>query len=210
MGTCSSLRRRMMMGSVIPSVQQIEVITPVLINNIYIIPNGTEAAYNGWSATDYIDISGFKFVYMYNNPYWSFYDQSKSPIGRTTNVFGKKTIPTNAFYLRFSNTTAAMGNCKLILSNFELFPTTLPIYRDNAYVNAKGGITTFNGWNISRVSQLDGYQGVFYHEYYNASYTSDGEVITLYSNYLPNEESVSYILFSDSSEEKNVYLIPKL
>ena len=210
MGTCSSLRRRMIMGSIRQSAQHIEVIKPVLINNVYITPNGRETAYSGWKATDYIDISGFKFVYIYNNSYWSFYDQSKSPIGRTADVFGKKTIPTNAFYLRYSESAGAMNSSKLILSTLELFPTTLPSDRDNAYVNAKGGVSEYNGWYISRVSQLDGYQGVFYQQYYNASYTSDGEVITLYSNYLQNKESVSYMLFSDNKNEKNVYLIPRI
>lgn len=96
-----------------------------LISNIYIdTSNGSEIAYNGWSATDFIDISDnsdgviYRLGRISQATYNAFYDSEKNFISSIPTVGinnGGNTIPANAKYVRFSNTTTAMLGEVLII-----------------------------------------------------------------------------------------------
>lgn len=80
-----------------------------LIENKYISnSNGTEIVYNTWDCTDFIDISGDKFIYYLNSTtgdiYNAFYDSNKTFISNFTSSAGRTEvyIPTNAKYARMS------------------------------------------------------------------------------------------------------------
>ena len=82
-----------------------------LINNVYINYNtGEEVAYNGWSASDYIDLSDSTDGYFYRAgkiaeaSYCSFYDSNKNFVAPcpAANNFGQTIIPNNARYVRLS------------------------------------------------------------------------------------------------------------
>lgn len=85
-----------------------------LIANKYINKtNGQEVAYNGWSCTDFLEISGntnsslYRLNIIYLADYNAFYDSNKNFISG----FGSgyvDTIPNNAKYVRYSKTTANM------------------------------------------------------------------------------------------------------
>lgn len=83
-----------------------------LVSNIYIDKNnGREVSYNGWSATDYIDISGQTTVYrsgkIVGADYNAWYDSSKNFISG----FGSgsaDTVPANAAFVRYSQSTSIM------------------------------------------------------------------------------------------------------
>lgn len=88
-----------------------------LIPNVYIdLNNGAEIAYNGWSATDYIDISDnsdgvvYRLGQIGQNVYNAFYDANKNFISSFGGVGynGGNTIPNNAVYVRFSGGNASM------------------------------------------------------------------------------------------------------
>ena len=88
-----------------------------LIPNVYIdLNNGSEIAYNGWSATDYIDISDntdgivYRLGQIGGSVYNAFYDTNKNFISSFNGVGynGGNTIPANAVYVRFSNTNTSM------------------------------------------------------------------------------------------------------
>lgn len=80
-----------------------------LVPNTFIDRNtGRELQYTGWSATDYIDISGLTTVYrcgkIASADYNAFYDSNKNYISTfyTTENNGGNPIPANAKYVRFS------------------------------------------------------------------------------------------------------------
>lgn len=88
-----------------------------LIPNVYIDQStGNEIAYNGWSATDFIDLSDITNGVVYRlgqisgSYYNAFYDTNKNFISSVSGVEhnGGNTIPANAVYVRFSNTNSAM------------------------------------------------------------------------------------------------------
>lgn len=84
-----------------------------LISDVYIDGSGNEASYNGWSATDFLDIenSDVFIAYSYEaNAYNAFYDSSKAFISTFSSASGKLTIPTGAKYIRLSAETARMAN----------------------------------------------------------------------------------------------------
>lgn len=88
-----------------------------LIPNVYIDLNtGAEIAYNGWSATDYLDISDnndgivYRLGQIAQTVYNAFYDTNKNFISSFGGVGynGGNTIPSNAVYVRFSGGNAGM------------------------------------------------------------------------------------------------------
>jgi len=88
-----------------------------LISNVYIdVSTGAELAYNGWSATDYLDLSDntdgivYRLGQIAQNVYNAFYDTNKNFISSFGNVGynGGNTIPNNAVYVRFSGGNASM------------------------------------------------------------------------------------------------------
>lgn len=69
-----------------PSVVNLDIVTGIK-PNVYLNTTGAEVAYNGWSATDYIDVSSYSYIRIYtdseltdrfiqNYCYW--YDENKS------------------------------------------------------------------------------------------------------------------------------------
>lgn len=96
-----------------------------LIANKYIKNDtGVETTYNGWSATDYLDVSGITEIYVSgdmlqvsatNRKYNAWYDSSKATIS-TFNITSKLTVPSSAKYLRLSCTTADITGTKLFVS----------------------------------------------------------------------------------------------
>jgi len=82
-----------------------------LIPNIYIERNGSETSYAGWSATDYLEIPNVSTIYragpITTASYNAWYDENKNFIS----FFGTgsiDTVPSNAKYVRYSNTTNTM------------------------------------------------------------------------------------------------------
>lgn len=82
-----------------------------LIPNVYIEQNGTEVSYNGWSATDYLEIPNVSTIYRAGQittaSYNAWYDENKTFIS----FFGARsidTVPNNAKYVRYSYSTSAM------------------------------------------------------------------------------------------------------
>lgn len=82
-----------------------------LINNVYInYVNGEEVAYIGWSASEYIDLSGNTDGFFYRSgiiaqaSYSAFYDSNKKFVAACpeANKFGQTVIPNNARYVRLS------------------------------------------------------------------------------------------------------------
>lgn len=87
------------------------------VPNVYIdLNNGSEIAYNGWSATDFIDISSITDGIVYRlgqisgSVYNAFYDTNKNYISGFQGVGynGGNTIPNNAVYVRFSTATGSL------------------------------------------------------------------------------------------------------
>lgn len=87
------------------------------VPNVYIdLNNGSEIAYNGWSATDFIDISSITDGVVYRlgqisvSVYNAFYDTNKNYISGFQGVGynGGNTIPNNAVYVRFSTATGSL------------------------------------------------------------------------------------------------------
>ena len=86
-----------------------------LVPNVYILTsNGSEAAYDGWSASDYLPCRGVKrlargrAMTMFN----AFYDENKRFIrsfSLATNS-AELVVPENAFYFRVSDVTNSMTN----------------------------------------------------------------------------------------------------
>ena len=83
------------------------------VENEYVVnTTGAFASFNGWSRTDYLDLTGLE-VFEYSNsgiatPYNCFYDANKSPLLFTTlqNTTGSyATIPSGAKYFAYSNPT---------------------------------------------------------------------------------------------------------
>lgn len=83
-----------------------------LISDIYIERNGTETPYNGWSATDYLEIpNNVSTIYRAGQigtaSYNAWYDENKTFI--SSFVSGSiDTVPNNAKYVRYSYATSAM------------------------------------------------------------------------------------------------------
>ena len=84
-----------------------------LIDNVYIATNGEEVPYGGWSATDYLDVSGHTSLYrnggINNASYNAWYDENKvfiSYFGSSQN--GIDIIPNNAKFVRYSSATGSM------------------------------------------------------------------------------------------------------
>lgn len=89
-----------------------------LINNVYInYGDGKEVAYNGWSASDYLDLSENTDGFFYRSgiigqaTYCSFYDSNKNFVAvcPAANNFGQTTIPNNARYVRLSTADTNWG-----------------------------------------------------------------------------------------------------
>ena len=86
-----------------------------LVPNVYILTsNGQEAAYNGWSASDFLPCNGVKtlvrgsFMTIYN----AFYDENKNYI-RPFRIDGNNTtvaVPQAAYYFRVSDETKRMND----------------------------------------------------------------------------------------------------
>lgn len=82
-----------------------------LIPDVYIERNGVETPYNGWSATDYLEIPNVSTIYRAGNittaNYNAWYDDTKTFIS----YFGGgsvDTVPNNAKYVRYSYSTGVM------------------------------------------------------------------------------------------------------
>lgn len=101
-----------------------------LIPNCYIDSKspGAEIPYNGWSATDYVDISGASTIKAnpsFSSSGWNaFYDADKNWISAFSLSNGSDVnVPSNAKYIRVSNSTGAMNS--LVLSSGETLDVTL-------------------------------------------------------------------------------------
>lgn len=84
-----------------------------LAPDVYIDGSGNEVSYNGWSATDFLDIdnSDVYIAYSYEaNAYNAFYDSSKAFISTFSSTSGKLTIPVGAKYIRLSTETSRMAD----------------------------------------------------------------------------------------------------
>lgn len=79
---------------------------------------GAESPYNGWSSTDYIDVSSISDFYMCadnassGQNYNAFYTENQVFISAFS-MAGHITIPATARYMRLSQTTSFMGIIKL-------------------------------------------------------------------------------------------------
>ena len=84
-----------------------------LVPNVYIKDNdGTEAPYNSWSATDYIEISGDELTVVgtRGERYNAFYTSNKTFISSFYSNGKPITIPQNAKYIRLSDQTNSMSS----------------------------------------------------------------------------------------------------
>lgn len=89
-----------------------------LINNVYInYSDGAEVAYNGWAASDYLDLNDNTDGYFYRAgaiaqaTYCAFYDDNKNFITAcpAADNYGRTTIPNNARYVRLSTANTSWG-----------------------------------------------------------------------------------------------------
>lgn len=89
-----------------------------LVNNVYInYGTGEEVAYNGWSASDYLDLSENTDGFFYRSgvigqaTYCSFYDSNKNFVAAcpAANNYGQTRIPNNARYVRLSTAYTNWG-----------------------------------------------------------------------------------------------------
>lgn len=84
-----------------------------LTPDVYIDGSGNEISYNGWSATDFLEIENRDVYIAYSyesNNYNAFYDSSKAFISTFSSTSGKLTIPTGAKYIRLSAETSRMAD----------------------------------------------------------------------------------------------------
>lgn len=91
------------------------------IANCYIdSSNGSVISYEGWSATDFIEVTEGEVIHFawgysgYENNYNAWYNSNKQFIsnfsfGRYASGYRTVTVPTNAKYLRISNETSPMN-----------------------------------------------------------------------------------------------------
>lgn len=142
-----------------------------LIPNCYIDSKspGAEISYNGWSATDYVDVSGASTIKAnpsFSSSGWNgFYDADKLWISAFSLTNGNEVnIPSNAKYIRVSNNTSAMNS--LVLSSGESLDVTLERKVDEApkdgkqYARKDGAWTEVTGGgggttDHSQLSNLD-------------------------------------------------------
>ena len=87
-----------------------------LKNNTLIGTGGVETAFNGWSSTDFIDVSGLEEIYLnglqLSDSYNAWYDSGKNYISMFAQSY-KLTIPANAKYMRLSQQTYRMETIKV-------------------------------------------------------------------------------------------------
>lgn len=95
------------------------------IANCYIDnSDGSVVSYEGWSATDFIEVNGGEVIHFawgysgYENNYNAWYNSGKQFIsnfsfGRYASGYHTVTVPTNAKYLRISNETGPMNVTQL-------------------------------------------------------------------------------------------------
>ncbi len=93
--------------------------------NVYIKEtNGAEAGYSGWSATDFIEVSGGEVIHFawgylgggFNNIYNACYTSSKQFIQNMSMINGgyaTYTMPANAKYIRCSSLTSTLNNTQI-------------------------------------------------------------------------------------------------
>lgn len=87
-----------------------------LVADTYINSSGVEQPYNGWSSSDYISVDGLTEIYVcgISGGYNAWYDSSQIFISVANISSGKAlAVPTNAKYLRISDTTANMSTTKI-------------------------------------------------------------------------------------------------
>ena len=86
-----------------------------LIPNTFIDNGGVETSYNGWTSTDFIDISAYSTLYtimLYDN-FNAFYDANKTFISMFSTTSQVVIVPTGAVYARFSDPTSNMSSAKV-------------------------------------------------------------------------------------------------
>lgn len=88
-----------------------------LVSDTYINSSGVEQSYNGWSSSDYVSMDGLSEIYVcgITGGYNAWYDSSKVFISVANISSGKAlAVPSNAKYLRISDTTANMSTTKIL------------------------------------------------------------------------------------------------
>ena len=83
-----------------------------LIPNVYIKSDGSTEAYNGWSATDFIEVTAGETIYYKstaNLTYGCWYDSNKNYLSAVTfsqSNYNNITVPSGAAYFRTSGNTS--------------------------------------------------------------------------------------------------------
>lgn len=156
-----------------------------LVKNTY-INRGSETSYNGWSSSDYIDVSGYKYlagfdsVFMtYTNVYNAYYDINKNPIS-INNSSG--IIPEGAKFFRTSQSTSNMSSCYILLSKEVVEAQTAELFQTDSYVD-NGIVKEYTGWNTYKV--IPSTKNIFVaNNIYQASYYEDGRLFEHSKNML--------------------------
>lgn len=136
-----------------------------LIDDIYLRPsNGTEASYAGYKATDFITLYGITKLYAYivsgSDGYAenAFYDVNKAFISsfRTPNGESEHIVPSNAAYVRFSNTDEAMNSLRIYTVGGLAYANSA-VYRSQAGIIAQNiTLASIPAGNNSAVTLLTG------------------------------------------------------
>lgn len=94
-------------------------------SGVYINENtGNEMSYSGWSATDFIEVTGGEVIHFawgylgggYQNKYNACYNSNKQFIGNMPMIDGgyaTYTMPANAKYIRCSSITSTLDNTQI-------------------------------------------------------------------------------------------------
>lgn len=94
---------------------EVEYIKGTLIPNTYINSSGAAVSYNGWSATDFIEVTAGETINVassFNSSYNCWYDSGKNKITTFSPELGynSMTVPTGAAYVRFSESDSKMDH----------------------------------------------------------------------------------------------------
>lgn len=92
-----------------------EIVLGDYVTNSYVDKDGTIKAYNGWNRTDYIGVSGYKYLIAnISTTYAAFFDSSRAFVGQA--IITKDTqfsIPDSAEYIMISQSSAVMDTLSL-------------------------------------------------------------------------------------------------
>ena len=133
------------------------------LDDTWLNTQGIEQFSSGWSATRFIELKGHDIVGIFGTVPTSwcwFYDSNKNPISTVTSINGLKyfNVPSNAKYIRISNTTTGLNGMRLYDDNQIVISPTgfldLGDLQTNIWINSNYVESSALGWSTTKYVEL--------------------------------------------------------